>query len=190
MDAGADLTTLKRHGGWKSDTVAAGYIADSINNKNKICEQISSGLNLPKKRKYAESGNNVITPPIQVAKLANPKDVVNDHIHSSPVEVGKEASDENVIVLKKVQRSEARLQVLYHPDLGLYVPDFIEETLGNHVIFKNCNITINGNNNFTLKKMSPFKIKALKQITKTFHKYLILKLHFLFFILFNDLTTL
>ena len=35
VDAGGDITTLKRHGGWKSNSVAEGYIADSINNKKK-----------------------------------------------------------------------------------------------------------------------------------------------------------
>ena len=39
-DSGADLTTIKRHGGWKSSTVAEGYIADSVSNKIKISEKI------------------------------------------------------------------------------------------------------------------------------------------------------
>jgi integrase len=29
-DSGADLLTLKRHGGWKSNTVAEGYVEDSV----------------------------------------------------------------------------------------------------------------------------------------------------------------
>lgn len=33
-DAGGDLVTIKRHGGWKSSAVAEGYIDDSIKNKN------------------------------------------------------------------------------------------------------------------------------------------------------------
>lgn len=40
-DSGADITTLKRHGGWKSNTVAERYIEDSINNKKKIYNQIT-----------------------------------------------------------------------------------------------------------------------------------------------------
>lgn len=32
-DVGADLLTLKRHGGWKSDKVAMGYVEDSIEKK-------------------------------------------------------------------------------------------------------------------------------------------------------------
>lgn len=41
VDAGADMLTLKRHGKWKSDTVASGYIDDSMASKNKICRMIA-----------------------------------------------------------------------------------------------------------------------------------------------------
>lgn len=40
VDAGADITTLKRHGGWKSSTVAEGYIEDSMHNKIQISNKI------------------------------------------------------------------------------------------------------------------------------------------------------
>lgn len=40
VNAGADLTTLKRHGGWKSSTVAEGYIEDSVSNKIDIAKKI------------------------------------------------------------------------------------------------------------------------------------------------------
>lgn len=32
VDAGGDITSLKRHGGWKSTTVAEGYIDESLQN--------------------------------------------------------------------------------------------------------------------------------------------------------------
>ncbi|RVE50095.1 hypothetical protein evm_005301 [Chilo suppressalis] len=44
-DSGANLTTLKRHGGWKSNTVAEGYIEDSIENKSKTCKRILQSIN-------------------------------------------------------------------------------------------------------------------------------------------------
>jgi len=43
-DSGADILTLKRHGGWKSNTVAEGYVENSVNNKKKICNQITSAI--------------------------------------------------------------------------------------------------------------------------------------------------
>lgn len=39
-DSGVDLHTIKRHGGWKSDTVAEGYIENSCENKKRISAAI------------------------------------------------------------------------------------------------------------------------------------------------------
>ncbi|KAJ8982862.1 hypothetical protein NQ317_002269 [Molorchus minor] len=35
-DSGANLCTIKRHGGWKSSSVAEGYLEDSLENKKRI----------------------------------------------------------------------------------------------------------------------------------------------------------
>lgn len=43
-NTGADMLVLKRHGGWKSTTVAEGYIEDSIENKKKISNSISGNV--------------------------------------------------------------------------------------------------------------------------------------------------
>lgn len=42
VDAGADITCLKRHGGWRSSSVAEGYIEDSLANKKDIALKILS----------------------------------------------------------------------------------------------------------------------------------------------------
>lgn len=39
-DAGADLISIKRHGGWKSSTVAEGYMDDSIEKKKRCTNLI------------------------------------------------------------------------------------------------------------------------------------------------------
>ncbi|KAJ8982179.1 hypothetical protein NQ317_001503 [Molorchus minor] len=39
-DAGVDITTIKRHAGWKSTTVAEGYVENSIENKTKSANQV------------------------------------------------------------------------------------------------------------------------------------------------------
>src|SRR3978361_1512847 len=39
-NTGVDVVVLKRHGGWKSDTIAEGYVADSLSNKNEITNRI------------------------------------------------------------------------------------------------------------------------------------------------------
>jgi len=39
-DSGADLSVLKSHGGWRSNTAAEGYVEDSIANKINISHKI------------------------------------------------------------------------------------------------------------------------------------------------------
>ncbi|XP_044593466.1 uncharacterized protein LOC123271256 [Cotesia glomerata] len=43
-DSGADLLTIKRHGGWKSNSVAEGYVEDSVGNKKRIGEQTARAI--------------------------------------------------------------------------------------------------------------------------------------------------
>lgn len=51
VDSGADITALKRHGGWRSTTVAEGYIDHSLNNKietaNKILSTLENSIHFP-----------------------------------------------------------------------------------------------------------------------------------------------
>jgi hypothetical protein len=44
VNGGGDITALKRHGGWRSNTVAEGYIEDSVNEKIKTARKIQGGL--------------------------------------------------------------------------------------------------------------------------------------------------
>ncbi|KAJ8912673.1 hypothetical protein NQ315_011032 [Exocentrus adspersus] len=41
-EAGASMTTLKRHGGWKSTSIAEGYLEDSISSKNKVLRMLAA----------------------------------------------------------------------------------------------------------------------------------------------------
>lgn len=45
-DTGANLITLKRQGGWKSDRVAESYIEESIENKSSITRKSTKVSNL------------------------------------------------------------------------------------------------------------------------------------------------
>lgn len=45
-DSGANLTIIKRHGGWKSSKVAEGYIEESVENKTKISHRVTEMINL------------------------------------------------------------------------------------------------------------------------------------------------
>ena len=46
IDACGEVVTLQRHGAWKSASVAMGYVEESIANKNKIFDHITSNLNI------------------------------------------------------------------------------------------------------------------------------------------------
>lgn len=48
-DSGADLYVIKKHGGWKSDSVAEGYVQSSITSKLKIAEKILGQSSTAKK---------------------------------------------------------------------------------------------------------------------------------------------
>lgn len=63
-DSGADMLTIKRHGGWKSDSVAAGYIENSTANKLKISKQISSSV-----FRHSSSSDQNIPPVRQIENL-------------------------------------------------------------------------------------------------------------------------
>lgn len=58
VNAGADITTLKMFGKWKSTAVAEGYIADSSSNKQKIAEKISSSVILKESNSKLNANNN------------------------------------------------------------------------------------------------------------------------------------
>lgn len=61
VDAGADLATLKRHGGWRSSTVAEGYIGDSLNNKINIADKISNSISESTFSKIQKTPSSTIT---------------------------------------------------------------------------------------------------------------------------------
>lgn len=60
-DLGATILDLKRHGSWKSDSVAEGYVAQSLDAKQKIASKISG--NEPNKNDEGQ----LILPPIKNA---------------------------------------------------------------------------------------------------------------------------
>lgn len=47
IDVGANIESLKRHGGWKSSCVAEGYIEDSLRNKNENASRILNIEEIP-----------------------------------------------------------------------------------------------------------------------------------------------
>ncbi|XP_071569295.1 uncharacterized protein [Temnothorax nylanderi] len=66
-DTGAGITTIKRHSGWKSTSVAEKYIKKLINNKRNIANLITSSINLHET--IAKQNPESEEPPIKQSKL-------------------------------------------------------------------------------------------------------------------------
>lgn len=69
VDAGGDILALKRHGGWKSSTVAEGYIDESVQSKISVSNKILSSI--------ASSSTTTTSSIVD-------SDNVNINIHQSP----------------------------------------------------------------------------------------------------------
>lgn len=93
VNAGGDLLTLKRHGGWKSSTVAEGYVADSITNKQKICQQITSGIVLKKQALNVndERPDSPSTSVDQISSFQEPIAVNNNYAETFSMETSSKS---------------------------------------------------------------------------------------------------
>ncbi|XP_057320156.1 uncharacterized protein LOC130671118 [Microplitis mediator] len=88
-DAGANITTLKRLGDWKSAAIAEGYVEESVKNKARIGNIIESAVNLPstsQKKNYEMHASQVAIrqkmDPVVVPSTSRTED---DDIHTSKV---------------------------------------------------------------------------------------------------------
>lgn len=66
-DSGADILTLKRHGAWKSSTVAEGYVENSLENKRKTAIKILGEKEITGRQPLEEVGNNITEQSPEVA---------------------------------------------------------------------------------------------------------------------------
>ncbi|XP_024936155.1 uncharacterized protein LOC107263000 [Cephus cinctus] len=86
---GANMAFLKRHGMWKSDTVAQGYIQEFMNNKRKIGNMISNAINLEPSSSAFPSiseGHGIVRKPkttLATSKIV-PEDVTSTVISDIP----------------------------------------------------------------------------------------------------------
>lgn len=80
-NAGADLTVLKRHGNWKSSSVAEKYVEDSVEGKVKIARMIQGGENfvevLQKEKTKISTSVSADSPGITVSGNSQCKITVN-----------------------------------------------------------------------------------------------------------------
>lgn len=86
-EAGADLSILKRHGGWRSDSVAEGYVEQSIRNKIEISRKILGNevaVGAPEKAgTVANNKYNISENTLQISNLNNEPIAVGTNIDSN-----------------------------------------------------------------------------------------------------------
>lgn len=81
VDAGADITSLKRHGGWKSSGVAEGYIDESINNKLEVAQKILNTSKSNQQQKQQQLVSAQITQSITEKTKSTPSSPNSDLHH-------------------------------------------------------------------------------------------------------------
>lgn len=89
VDGGADITTLKRHGGWRSNEVAEGYIEESLNNKIQINQKITKFINLK-----SSSDDTEISRPETYVNKGLSTTVADENQNVQPIDSEKLASAE------------------------------------------------------------------------------------------------
>lgn len=107
VDAGGDLTSLKRHGGWKSSTVAEGYIDDSVVNKTVTAKRILLGNSTERDSRY----DTVETQETTNVENSTRKEQINysrNHIDEPDIEAPTEAG---VTISKALLQSTAGFTV-------------------------------------------------------------------------------
>ncbi|EFA04789.1 hypothetical protein TcasGA2_TC014838 [Tribolium castaneum] len=77
-NAGADLSVLKRHGGWRSSSVAEGYIEDSLQNKIHISKKI-----LGEQEKLVDEDDSILLPAEDVFELIPPEKTTNNEMNEN-----------------------------------------------------------------------------------------------------------
>ncbi|XP_073941147.1 uncharacterized protein [Choristoneura fumiferana] len=71
-DSGADLTLIKRHGGWKSSTVAEGYIEESVENKSKISSKLVDNIKLKPAYPSTSKGASISPTWTEITEILTP----------------------------------------------------------------------------------------------------------------------
>ncbi|XP_026331776.1 hemicentin-1-like [Hyposmocoma kahamanoa] len=120
-DSGADLLTLKRHGGWRSSTVAESYVEDSVRNKSNICTQITHAINLepqvkkmcPEPQPSTSRDTSYLLPRLSISESLNePPPLSSIFVHNEPVSPTFTQEDNNEIP-EKINISEFKKSPVY-----------------------------------------------------------------------------
>ncbi|XP_024944410.1 uncharacterized protein LOC107271399 [Cephus cinctus] len=155
VDEGADLLQLKRHGGWKSSTVAESYIDESDLNKQRTSKLISYSINIQSRLK-AEPSNVLLEKKINNRSVSKQNVMKLSQVEKEAIDVITQAEYEEVLFsdfeppkkkLKKKNIVIEDMENLSQEKLTeIITTDFYEKKEKKEkpiFIFKKSNITIN-----------------------------------------------
>lgn len=110
VDGGADITTLKRHGGWKSNTVAESYVESSMNNKKRIAEQITSSIAIEPTTSTVEKGPSAP----KIARLLTNNEVIPEQNTSISTIPPIEICEKNVVLPQLQNDTEKNVSYIFN----------------------------------------------------------------------------
>lgn len=119
-NSGASLTTIKTHGGWRSSTVAEGYIENSLGNKMRAFEKIVDSKKLS-------------TPTVSCNPVILPHDVDSEqqsYGNTSHVEV--QPTDSNSLNSATVSRKDVEENLHSNPVITDIVLEIVDSLLENY----------------------------------------------------------
>ncbi|XP_057321217.1 uncharacterized protein LOC130671799 [Microplitis mediator] len=109
-DAGADLLTLKRHGGWKSSNVAEGYIDDSVGNKKEIASKIKKNIILNKENQTIETSEANI----EITEDINQNELVKDNLSAVVSQVQNTTVHKNLDISSTITMPSKNMNFSFH----------------------------------------------------------------------------
>lgn len=106
VEGGADLLTLKRHGGWQSSTVAEGYIIDSISRKVEVSRKLFKTASKNEAPTFKQNEGNLEMKKKNVYRYLNVDDIFDssqgeDHESGQVNRPTCENEKENITILQK-----------------------------------------------------------------------------------------
>lgn len=110
VDAGGDITTLKRHGGWKSTTVAENYIDESMTNKMEVANTILQSIVRP----TSESSTTEILqdPPAQLVKESCYNNKTNVQINHTLSNLMSDETVTHPIIFNNCQNNTININIV------------------------------------------------------------------------------
>ncbi|KAJ6643351.1 hypothetical protein Bhyg_08311 [Pseudolycoriella hygida] len=137
-DSGVNISIIKRHGGWKSDTVAEGYVVSSLNNKRRIACNHNG-------QKFVKSGEQSTVTSARMPVDVEPEELISDTakdlsdsdnvlVPASVSHLVEPSNDRNVTII--AQTTESRVNVNKTSSNALTLPGISFSDL------HNCSFTI------------------------------------------------